>query len=247
MAMALHFDNTNDDYFADLVANGTIAGKNPLVRLKPSSLNLRSNCWATGDIFHIMANMTDGEEDSHLQALSNDLRSSLPDKLATASNLSIFEYLMTLYQLPSFLPVLSNTLQNCNQTGLLHAPESDVNFTQDCSMTGQFLQRNMSGGNWTDVNLRVSLFRSSLPYPYSTMSNRTLELLSLDTVRNECPSGKECCRPPFQSMFDEAVEDCASDACRKLDYRGNADIAGSGVSSAPSSCCVNTDVTIRLL
>ena len=137
--MALRFNNTDDEHFADLVANGTIAGKNPLVRLKPSSLNLTSNCWATGDILHIMANMTNGDEDSHLQALSNDLRLSLPDELAKASNLSIFEYLMTLHQLPSFLPVLSNTFQNCNQTGLLHAPEFDVNFTLDCSMTGQFL------------------------------------------------------------------------------------------------------------
>ena len=76
----------------------------------------------------------------------------------------------------------------------------------------------------------VSFFRSSLPLPFSTMTNRTLELLGLDTIKNECPIGKECFRPPFQSMFDKAAQECASDACRKLDYRGNADIAGSGVS-----------------
>lgn len=244
--MALRFNNSDDEYFANLVASGTIAGKNPLIQFKPSSLNLTSNCWATGDILHIMADVTDGDEDSQLQALSNDLRSSLPDELAKASTLSIFEYLMTLRQLPSFLPVLSNTFQNCNQTGSLHAPESDVNFTQDCSMTGQFWQRNVVGENWTDVNLRVSLFRSSLPAPFSTMSNRTLEFLGFDTITNGCSSGKECFRPPFQSMFDQAAEECASDACGMLDYSGNADIAGSGVSSALKSCWVNTDVMIRL-
>lgn len=246
-AMALHFNDTDDKYFAHLVANGTIAGKNPLIRLNPSVLNLTSNCWATGDILHIMADMTHGDADSHLQALSNDLRLSLPEELAKASPLSIFEYLMTLHQLPSFLPVLSTTFRNCNQTGLLHAPESDVNFTRDCSVTGRFWQRNVYGENWTDGDLRVSLFRSSLPPPFTTMSNQTLELLGLDTIKNRCYSGNECFRPPFQSMFSNAAKYCAPDACRKLNFSGNADIAGTGVSSAVKPRKVNTDVMIRLL
>lgn len=245
--MASRFGDSDDKYFADLVANGTIAGQNPLVRLKPSSLNLTSNCWATGDILHIMADITDGNEFSHLQALSNDLRSSLPDEHANASPLSIFEYLMTLRQLPSFLPVLSTAFQNCNQTGLLHAPVSELDFARDCSVTGRFWQRNVHSKIWTDVDLRVSLFRSSLPLPFTTMSNQTLELLSLDTIKDKCYSGNQCFRPPFQSMFSNAAKICAPDACRKLGFGGNADIAGIGVSSAMENCKFNTDVMIRLL
>lgn len=79
-----------------------------------------------------------GDECSRLQALSNDLRTSLPVKLAEASSHSIYEYLMTLHQLKSFLPVFVTTFQNCNQTSLLHAPESEVDFMRDCSVTGRF-------------------------------------------------------------------------------------------------------------
>ena len=239
--MALHFDATDDKYFADLVANGTIAGQNPLVGLKPSSLNLTSNCWATGDILHILVDTTDKDEFSRLQALSNDLRTSLPDELAGASSHSIYDYLMTLHQPKSFQPVFVNTFQNCNQTGFLHAPESEVDFMRDCSVTGRFWQRNVYGENWTDMGLRVSLFRSSLPPPFTTMSNHTLELLGLDAVKDKCFRGKECFRPPFQSMLSSAAKNCASDACKKLNFNGSADIAGPGVSPAVKLCEVSAD------
>ena len=109
---------------------------------------------------------------------------------------------------------------------MLH--ESEIDFTRDCSVTGRFWQHNVFSENWTDADLTVLLFRSSLPPPFTTMSNRTLELLVIDAIKNECYSGEECFRPPFQSMFSNAVKSCASDACRELGFRGNADIAGTG-------------------
>lgn len=80
--MALRFGDADDNYFADLVASSTIAGKNPLVQLEPSSLSLSSNYWAIGDISFILADATSGDQFSHLQVLSNDFRPSLPDELA---------------------------------------------------------------------------------------------------------------------------------------------------------------------
>ena len=65
-AMPLRFAHTTDRYIADLVANGTIANKNPLFQLKPSALNITSTCWATSDIFLIMADAPDGEKISNL-------------------------------------------------------------------------------------------------------------------------------------------------------------------------------------
>lgn len=82
------------------------------------------------------------------------------------------------------------------------------------------------------MGLRVSLFRSSLPPPFTTMSNHTLELLGLDAIKYKCFRGKECFRPRFQSMFISAAKSCASDACKKLNYNGSAHIAGPGVNSA---------------
>ena len=219
--MAAGFKEIDDSRYADLVPENAT---NPLFNLKPSALNLTTNCWATGDMLWLSKNPGGIEEPSRLQTLSNDLRTSLPPHYGNTSTAFVNEYLETLQKLPNFVQVLGDTFIQCNATDKLHAPVSEIDFTKNCFDTGNYWWHLWALKPRND-SLRL-LLRVSMPEPYATMSNMTLRAIAQDARSS---TSRRNLRQPIRSMLDDAARTCAPEACLKLDFEGNADIAGIGV------------------
>ena len=229
--MALRFNSTDDEEFADLANHLVIAGTNPIADLQPSSLNL-TNCWVIHDLLVVREHPEDGDYYSRFRTLSNDFRTLLPIDRANVDPFSIYEYYLIVQNLPTFLPVLSSSLSSCNATDGLRTPVSQVDFIQNCSATGDFWSQYVYGSQKPDGESASALFQNSLLTPFATMNDRTLVTLGSDALsyHNGLVSMHEPLRAPFQDMLVQAAKTCAPSACSALDFPGNADIAGIGVS-----------------
>ncbi|ERF70326.1 hypothetical protein EPUS_09370 [Endocarpon pusillum Z07020] len=226
--MALRFNRTDDTLFADMVDRLALTATNPLSDVQPSLLNLTSNCWALYDLLQLSQNPDHVDESTRFQTLSNDFGTALPLKLATTSLSSTYEYLITIQKLPSFPSVLITNLDYCNSTDQLRAPVRELDFTRNCRETALFWWHFVFGTDSLGEDAVATLFRNSLPPPFATMSNFTIQKLGLDAIIFRGDNDTERFRPPFQAMFERAAKACANDACISLDYKGNADIAGIG-------------------
>ena len=88
--MAVHFNDTDDQNFADLVNRGAIANINPLIDLQPSSLNM-SNCWVLLDLLTMQQHPDDGDYYSRFQTTSNDFSMMLVSERTNVDPVSTFE------------------------------------------------------------------------------------------------------------------------------------------------------------
>ena len=138
--------------------------------------------------------------------------------------------------------MLKSSVGICNETAGLHPPVNEVDFTRNCSATGEYWSRFVHGTEVPDGESVALLFRGSLPTPFATMNDRTMLVLGLsalnyhsDTVRM-----KGSLRPSLQETFNQSAGTCARSACHALGLTGNADIAGTGVSGFIVSHIMNT-------
>ena len=238
--MAFHFNASDDLVFQGLIGKSSLSQSNPLVEIKPSSLDLTANCWATSDIVQIESDLGEDDEFLNFRTLSNDFGEALPSGSSNSSFFSKYEYLLALEQLPTFTLVLNRTLEYCTSSGLLQAPTEQTNFTRNCSATGNFWWHFVYSDDSKEpiTESVASLFQVSLPLPFNTMSNSTLRKIALDALNTAQQRHGDVLRPPFQQMLEEAAKSCASKACLMLEYGGNPDIAGIGViSKASVSVC----------
>ena len=223
------FNTTDDQSYAELVKQSLIALSNPLALLRPSLLNLTSNCWATGDILQRV--LSPGKEDqfSGLQSLSGDLKTSMPSDLVNVSALSVFEYLEVLRLLPSFTSVLNDTFQSCSQSARFGIPMEDLDFSRNCLETGRFWQREIYLNKTSSVQTVASLFKNALPPPFPDMTDTIMNSIAITTMNVTTTAINGSLQEPFKTLMTDAAKSCAPAACALLNYSGNADIAGEGV------------------
>ena len=233
--MDLYFNTTDDDAYTKLVNNHTIAATNPLLKVKPSSLNMSANCWAVYDLNEFVFNRTESEEISRLQMLSNDFRTALPAQYAGTSLIEIYDYLQTIQKLDNFNTVLNRTWIHCYPTIKMGPPIAEVDFKLNCSATGEYWWRTVQTKLAPKLEVVVPLFKNALPAPYTTMSLKTLTSMSSHALNFSNSLDGRYLNRPLQSMLDDAAKSCAADACEALNFEGNPDIAGTGVSSLAMS------------
>ena len=231
------FNASTDSSFAALVSSESLISlNNPLVDLRPSSLNLSQNCWTTCDLLSISRLTTVNNDPTVFDSLMSDMQSLAISPLPNASIMNYMEYWTSLTQLDSAIPAIEETCNWCNISGRLIMPVTDLDFTTNCNLTGGFYSRYYGSDDFDmDYENLVSLYITSLSAPYENMTADTVFAVAASMWNYSAPEKPQSSPrlplvSPYADAMHEAARHCAWDACRGLGLEGDTDIGGIGVS-----------------
>lgn len=234
------FDDSDDATFQDLLDEHVLGSRNRLAGVKPSTVNFTVDCWATLDLQHFAFHAPGTDEVSRLSYIENGLQPALPD--TNVSLVDINEYWSAITSLNSTEDVVNAAIGQCNKTDGFSVPALD--FNSNCSAAADFWWHNVfnttTPRQFTADPSWLPLFRSSLAEPYRNMSDLVVSSI-YEKAREDNLTLPNVLPPPLQSALVIAAASCAPSACASLNYGGNADIAGTGVSQACRCLSVPSD------
>ena len=230
------FNASDDAAFTELADDRRLLPLDgPLSLVRPSSLNLTKDCWVALDLRYLAINGSKLEETERIQHAAVDLQILLPSPNSSATLLDYGQYWNALQLLNSTLPTLERLRDYCVNIApkQLNISLLGIQYDADCDLTGDFYARHIFPQYplLPHPSDAISLYRASLPTPYNNLTNTTILTMAVQTINlDNWENHAGILFPPFDAQMREASIKCADLACQGLDYSGNADIAGAGVS-----------------
>ena len=246
--MDLGFGGSDDVEFERLLTKSSHNRSDPIFTIKPSELNFTADCWATVDFVRQLNDTYNGHQikslfktlsvrSESLSPVYGDFNTTLPSgRLPPGTYGSFYGYLSLLVRLSGFTSTTNALAQYCSKMNV-SLPLQGIDFARNCSETLAFWNDTTCSGRYPGSERVKKLLVSAMS------SNGTL-LLDSDhwqfAIRSFILRFRKSCAvndsaklflPPLAAQYRDAVRSCATEACKNLDFPGNADIAGQGVCS----------------
>lgn len=217
--MMTAFSSSDDDAFRNLTSRGVIASVNSLVNLRPSVLNLTSNCLATLDLSNRNASSDRIAPDEQV-AMGAAFLQLVPSNFSSASVFDAIAYLQALGQVSTTPQVISDALDSCRIADRLNLPLAELNLMANCPSTSDYWWRFIAPSEPSKLqdSDTLNLILPALSPAAQTYSNATI-LTAVAALVNTSA---------IRTAINQAADACTTDSCFALSYQGDSDIGGLG-------------------